>query len=118
MTKAELIAKMAEQAKLTKVEAGKALDAVTDAISAALAAGEKLTLTGFGTLSTTVVNWTHHLGGGSRTLGVLDMAHLSEGWTLWTTLGLTRLTGNPGTGPWGYLGGWGRMHSHNLALSF
>jgi len=49
MTKAELIAKMAEQAKLTKVEAGKALDAVTDAISAALAAGEKLTLTGFGT---------------------------------------------------------------------
>jgi len=49
MTKAELIAKMAEQAKLTKADAGKALDAVTDAISMALAAGEKLTLTGFGT---------------------------------------------------------------------
>jgi DNA-binding protein HU-beta len=49
MTKAELIAKIAEQTKLSKVDACKALDAITAAIGASLAAGEKVTLTGFGT---------------------------------------------------------------------
>jgi len=53
MTKSELIAKIAEQTKLTKTNAGKALDAVISAISASLVAGEKVILTGFGTFDVT-----------------------------------------------------------------
>jgi len=49
MTKAEFVAKIAEQTKLSKVDAGKALDAVTGVIGTAMAAGEKVVLTGFGT---------------------------------------------------------------------
>jgi len=53
MTKPELIAKIAEQTKLTKTNAGKALDAFMGTISASLAAGEKVILTGFGTFDVT-----------------------------------------------------------------
>ncbi len=49
MNKTELIAAIAEQADLTKVDAGKALDAVTSAITAALKGGDSVTLVGFGT---------------------------------------------------------------------
>jgi len=49
VTKTDLITKIADLAKLTKVDAGRALDALTDAIEVALAAGDKVTLTGFGT---------------------------------------------------------------------
>jgi len=52
MTKADLIAKLAEKAKLKKTEAGKALDALTEAIQEALKGGGKVTLTGFGTFET------------------------------------------------------------------
>jgi DNA-binding protein HU-beta len=48
MTKQELINKIAE-AGMTKVDAGKALDALEAAITAALKRGEKVTWTGFGT---------------------------------------------------------------------
>lgn len=49
MNKTELIAAIAEQADLTKVDAGKALDAVTSAITHALKGGDSVTLVGFGT---------------------------------------------------------------------
>ena len=49
MTKGELINALADSAGLTKVDAGRAVDGVADAITAALARGEKVTWTGFGT---------------------------------------------------------------------
>ena len=48
MTKQELINKIAD-AGMTKVDAGKALDALEGAITDALKRGEKVTWTGFGT---------------------------------------------------------------------
>ena len=52
MTKAELISAVAEQAGLKKVEAEKAVSAFIDAVTGALKAGDKLSLVGFGTFST------------------------------------------------------------------
>ena len=52
MNKTELIAAMAEKAGLTKVDAGKALNAYIDTVKEQLAKGEKITLIGFGTFST------------------------------------------------------------------
>lgn len=49
MVKLDVVAKVAEKAGLTKADASRALEAVTDTISAALKKGEKVTLTGFGT---------------------------------------------------------------------
>lgn len=54
MNKAELISSIAEEAGLTKAQAGKALDAMMNSTSKALQAGDKLSLIGFGTFS--VVN--------------------------------------------------------------
>ena len=51
MTKAELVAKIAEGAELTKVQAEKALNSFIAATTAALKAGDKITLIGFGTFS-------------------------------------------------------------------
>ena len=48
MNKAELIAAIAEQANLTKADAGRALDGLTHAIENTLKAGESVTLVGFG----------------------------------------------------------------------
>lgn len=45
----ELVAKVAEEAELTKKEAEKAVSAVFGAIENALAGGEKVQLVGFGT---------------------------------------------------------------------
>jgi len=53
MNKAELIAAMAENAGLTKVDAHKALDAFIAATKKELKKGEKITLIGFGTFSVT-----------------------------------------------------------------
>jgi len=52
MTKAELIDKIAAGAGLTKADAARALDSTLDAIKAALKKGQKVTLVGFGTFST------------------------------------------------------------------
>jgi len=52
MKKADLVAKMAEDAGITKAQAEKALAAFMAATGAALKAGEKLTLVGFGSFST------------------------------------------------------------------
>ena len=49
MTKAELIAKVAEQANLSKKDADKAVSAVVDSIVASLEKGERVQLVGFGT---------------------------------------------------------------------
>jgi len=65
MTKAELIAKVAEKSTLTKAAAGKALDGLTEAIEAALKAGDKLALTGFGTFE--VLNRAARKGRNPRT---------------------------------------------------
>lgn len=52
MTKSELAARVAAQASLSAAAADKAVVAVFSAISDALASGETVTLTGFGTFST------------------------------------------------------------------
>ena len=49
MTKAELIKKIAEDAGLTQKQAAAALDAATAAITSAVAANDKVSITGFGT---------------------------------------------------------------------
>lgn len=49
MTKAELVAAMAKEAKIPKVSAERALNAFSGAVTKALKKGDKLTLTGFGT---------------------------------------------------------------------
>jgi DNA-binding protein HU-beta len=49
MTKAELIAAIAEDADLSKADAGRALDGFISAVTDALARGEDLSLLGFGT---------------------------------------------------------------------
>jgi DNA-binding protein HU-beta len=49
MTKAELIASIAKEAKITKAAAEKAMNAFTGNVTKALKKGDKLTLTGFGT---------------------------------------------------------------------
>lgn len=51
MNKSELIDAMAEGAGISKVQAKAALDAFTGAVTSTLAAGDKLTLIGFGTFS-------------------------------------------------------------------
>jgi len=49
MNKAELIEAIATRAELTKVQAGKVIDALLDIITATIAAGEQVALIGFGT---------------------------------------------------------------------
>jgi len=49
MNKAELIAKIADDAGITKVQAEKALGAFTGAVTDSLKSGNKLALVGFGT---------------------------------------------------------------------
>ncbi len=48
MNKAELIEAIADAADLTKAEAGRALDGLVDAITAALKHGDSVSLVGFG----------------------------------------------------------------------
>jgi DNA-binding protein HU-beta len=51
MTKADLVSRMAKDAKITKAAANKALDSVIDGITKALKKGDSVTLVGFGTFS-------------------------------------------------------------------
>jgi DNA-binding protein HU-beta len=51
MTKAELIASIGKEAKISKASAEKTLNAFTSSVTKALKKGDKLTLTGFGTFS-------------------------------------------------------------------
>lgn len=52
MTKKELVQNIAQEAGITKTVAEKALNAVLDGITKALAEGDKVTFVGFGTFST------------------------------------------------------------------
>ena len=52
MNKIELIAAVAEKAGMTKKDAEKALSAVVETLTEALAKGEKVTLVGFGSFET------------------------------------------------------------------
>lgn len=51
MSKAELVEFMAESADLTKADAARALTAFTEAVKTSLKKGDKITLVGFGTFS-------------------------------------------------------------------
>ena len=51
MSKTDLVAAVAAQAGLTKVQAQKAVEATVDAIAGALKGGDKVQLVGFGTFS-------------------------------------------------------------------
>jgi len=51
MNKAELIDAVAGSANLTKVDAGKAVDALVDVIAGALKSDDEVTLVGFGTFT-------------------------------------------------------------------
>ena len=51
MNKAELIAKMADDAGVTKTQANASLDSFVEAVTKSLKSGGKVTLVGFGTFS-------------------------------------------------------------------
>jgi len=51
MTKAELIDQIAADSKLSKADAGRALNSVLESITNALSKGDSVTLVGFGTFS-------------------------------------------------------------------
>jgi DNA-binding protein HU-beta len=51
MTKEQLIAAVAKEAKITKVAAAKAIDSVTDNVTKELKKGGRISLTAFGTFS-------------------------------------------------------------------
>jgi len=51
MNKAELVAKIAEDAGISKAQANDALDSFVDAVTKTLKSGDKVTLVGFGTFS-------------------------------------------------------------------
>lgn len=51
MNKSELIDRIAENADLSKADAGRALDAAIEAVTAALKSGEQVSLVGFGTFT-------------------------------------------------------------------
>jgi DNA-binding protein HU-beta len=52
VTKAELVSTIAEKAGITKAEAEKSVKALIDAVTESLKGGDKLSLVGFGTFST------------------------------------------------------------------
>ena len=51
MNKAELIAKIADDAGITKTQANATVDSFVDAVTKSLKKGDKVTLVGFGTFS-------------------------------------------------------------------
>ncbi len=48
MNKSDLVAAIAQTSNLTKADAARALDAITGAITSALASGDNVSITGFG----------------------------------------------------------------------
>ncbi|MEG2053974.1 MAG: HU family DNA-binding protein [Oscillospiraceae bacterium] len=72
MTKAELIAQVAANAELTKKDADKATNAVLDAITDALAKGDKVAVVGFGTFE--VRNRPARMGLNPRTKEPMQIA--------------------------------------------
>ncbi len=72
MKKAELEQEVADRAGLNKAQAGRALDAVLECISDALAKGDDVQLTGFGAFSVTETK--ARTGRNPRTGAPLDIA--------------------------------------------
>lgn len=72
MNKTELVNAIAEKSGLSKVDAKKALDATIDAMTEALAAGDKIALVGFGTYS--VVEKSERTGINPRTKETIQIA--------------------------------------------
>lgn len=52
MNKAELITRIAKEAKVTRVQASRSIQTITEEITRALKQGKRLTLVGFGTFAT------------------------------------------------------------------
>lgn len=77
MTKAELVAKIAADAELTKVQAQKALNSFIAATTTALKAGDKVTLVGFGTFS--AVNRAARIGRNPQTGKEIKIAAKTNG---------------------------------------
>ncbi|MEW6418661.1 MAG: HU family DNA-binding protein [Nitrospirota bacterium] len=71
MTKAELIDKISSGAKLSKADAGKALDSILNSIKGALKKGQRVALVGFGTFS--VVKRKARKGRNPRTGAVISI---------------------------------------------
>ena len=72
MKKNDLIAQVAGTSGLSKSDAGKALDAVLDTITSALASGDEVRIIGFGTFS--VANRAATTGRNPRTGEVIQIA--------------------------------------------
>ncbi len=72
MNKTELINAIASEAGLSKADAAKALNATTAAIAAALKAGDKVSLVGFGTFAPS--ERPARMGKNPRTGEVLEIA--------------------------------------------
>jgi DNA-binding protein HU-beta len=72
MTKADLIAGIAKEAKISKATAEKAVNAFTDCVTKALKKGDKLTLPGFGTFS--VAKRRARAGRNPRTGGAIKIS--------------------------------------------
>jgi DNA-binding protein HU-beta len=77
MNKAELVAKMVEGAELTKAQAEKALNSFIAITTAALKAGDKITLVGFGTFS--AVNRAARVGRNPKTGKEIKIAAKTNG---------------------------------------
>ena len=77
MTKAELVAKIAEGAELTKTQAEKALSSFIATTMAVLKAGEKVALVGFGTFRS--VTHAARIGRNPRTGKKIKIAAKTKG---------------------------------------
>jgi DNA-binding protein HU-beta len=71
MNKTEFISAVADKAGLSKADAKKAVEAVTDTVSGEVSKGEKVVLAGFGTFS--VVERAARKGLNPRTKQVIDI---------------------------------------------
>ena len=72
MTKAELIVKVAEDAKLSRKDAEQAVNSVLSAVTASLAEGEKVSIAGFGVFE--VRERAEHTGRNPRTGEAMTIA--------------------------------------------
>lgn len=77
MTKAELVAKIAKDAELTQIQAQRALNSFIETTTAALKAGDKVALVGFGTFS--AVNRAARIGRNPQTGKELKIAEKTNG---------------------------------------
>lgn len=71
MNKNDLVAKVADSSELSKADAGKAVDAVFEAITSSLSGGDEVRLVGFGTFS--VANRAASKGRNPRTGDPIDI---------------------------------------------